>query len=160
MEDRFTIHPLRRPRICGKTARVTRTSPNTFVSKTFAISTSVASSTAPINPCPALFTSTSIRPNRPTAESTMAIICAESRRSMGTARSRSGASSKSAATFSGFREVATTQSPRASAARTNSRPNPREAPVITQTRLSGICASIKNPSQQQTKPNNKPNNQT
>ena len=48
----------------GNTARVTRSSPNTLISNTLLISASLASSTAPMMPKPALLTSTLIRPKR------------------------------------------------------------------------------------------------
>jgi hypothetical protein len=62
IEPMLMIRPSRRWRMEGSTARVTRSSPMTFVSKmTFACS-AVKASVTPADPMPALLTSTSISP--------------------------------------------------------------------------------------------------
>ena len=57
-------------RMEGKTARVTASKPSTLTAMTDRTSSADASSTAPSNPRPALFTSTSTRPNRSSARAT------------------------------------------------------------------------------------------
>ncbi len=54
------MRPLRRARICGRTARTTRTQPQKFVSNWALASAIVVSSTAPATPQPAAATSASM----------------------------------------------------------------------------------------------------
>ncbi len=56
-DDRFTTRPDRAARMCGRTARVTASRPNTLTSKIARASASEVSSTAPTRPRPALLTS-------------------------------------------------------------------------------------------------------
>jgi hypothetical protein len=62
-ELKFRIVPRRCVRITGSTVRVTLSSPNTLTSDSARAASSLTSSTAPSNPRPALFNSTSMRPN-------------------------------------------------------------------------------------------------
>ncbi|EXF43055.1 hypothetical protein BAY1663_04529 [Pseudomonas sp. BAY1663] len=55
--------PERWRRMCGSTARVTLSTPNTLVANSRSVSLALVSSTAPSTPKPALLISTSMRPN-------------------------------------------------------------------------------------------------
>src|SRR5271168_33699 len=74
-----------------------------------------------------------MRPNLTTDCSMTEVICFSSRKSSETASKRFPASGKADVTVFGLREVATTESPRCSAARTSSRPKPCDVPVMNQT---------------------------
>ena len=123
------IRPERWRRIAGSTARVTVSSPSTLTAKTARTSSADASSTAPSSPRPALLTSTSRRPKRASAAATAASAWRSSATSSATGSRRSCVPS-ARVTACGSRAAATTRSPRASAARAISSPNPREAPVM------------------------------
>src|SRR5262245_534191 len=64
IDETLRMRPERALRMYGSTARVTFSSPKTFVRYTASTSAALASSTAPIRPKPALFSNTSIRPKR------------------------------------------------------------------------------------------------
>src|SRR4051795_13678797 len=64
------IRPLPCSRICGSTARVIRIEPKTFVSNRARVCSIELSSAAPAMPRPALLTSTSMRPERPSTSRT------------------------------------------------------------------------------------------
>src|SRR4029079_4188634 len=82
-----------------------------------------------------------MRPNSATANSTAATAASASVTSSRNTRARSSFPSMSACNCSGCRAVATTRSPWASTARTNSAPKPRELPVINQTLLMSLLLS-------------------
>jgi hypothetical protein len=81
---------------------------------------------------PALFTSTSIRPNRSSAASTRASTCSGSRTSAGTAKASVPAASSSArvsSSGSGRRPASTSEAPVRANSREISRPSPVPPPV-------------------------------
>ena len=131
----MTTRPECWARITGSAARVTLTGPNRVVSICARNSSELSSSKKPALKLPALLTSTSIRPNWSTAAATADSASAGSVTSSLTAK-RSTRSPIAALTFSGFRPVATTAWPAASAALAISTPKPRPAPVTNHTFLS------------------------
>src|SRR6201991_3917764 len=82
-----------------------------------------------------------MRPNSATANSTAATAASASVTSSPNTRARSSLPAISTCNCSGCRAVATTRSPRASTARTNSAPKPRELPVMNQTLLTAVLLS-------------------
>src|ERR1700732_2587663 len=92
---------------------------------------------------PALLTTTSRRPNRSRAAAIDAAAAAASVTSSGSGRMRSPEAVARSASCSGRRAVATTASPVSSAARTSSRPNPRDDPVMNQTLLMISSSSVR-----------------
>ena len=129
-----TIAPEPWRRRCGSTARVSAAGPKKCNSIRSLSSRSVVSSTAPTRPRPALLTSTSIRPYQRMVSATTAAARTGSVTSSWTATARSGYAEARSSSTSGLRTAATTVSPAASAASAIARPNPDDAPVISQTR--------------------------
>src|SRR6185312_5328459 len=82
-----------------------------------------------------------MRPNSATANSTAATAASASVTSSRNTRARSSLPAMSTCNCSGCRAVATTRSPWASTARTNSAPKPRELPVMNQTLLISLLLS-------------------
>src|SRR3954454_15653951 len=123
--------PERCRRITGRTARVTVIGPKRLVSIWERTCSVVISSKKPARKLPALLSSTSMPPKRSVA------AAAASSALWGSVTSRAVTSRFSCAptaerTVSGLRPVATTLWPAARAARANSTPMPRPAPVISQ----------------------------
>ncbi len=87
---RCAAAPLRRLRMCGRTARVSATGPKRCSSIRDRSCSSVVSSTAPMWPRPAALTRTSIRPYRAITSPTTSSIRAESVTSSSCGRVRSG----------------------------------------------------------------------
>jgi hypothetical protein len=63
-EDTLMMRPLRWAPMYGRTALIIRIAPNTLMLKAFWSWVMELSSAAPVDPTPALLTSTSMRPNR------------------------------------------------------------------------------------------------
>ena len=118
-------------RITGSTARVTVIGPNRLVSICERTCSVVSSSKKPARKLPALLSSTSMRPKRSTATATASSALWGSVTSR-TVTSRFSCSPRAERTASGLRPVATTLWPAAKAARANSTPMPRPAPVMSQ----------------------------
>src|SRR3954471_7691904 len=115
----------------GSTARVTVIGPKRVVSICERTCSVVSSSKKPATKLPALLSNTSMRPNRSTAPAAAASALWASVTSRAVT-SRFSCSPTAERTVSGVRPVATTLWPAAKAARANSTPMPRPAPVMSQ----------------------------
>src|SRR3954464_10320261 len=115
----------------GSTARVTVMGPKRLVSIWARTCSVVISSKKPATKLPALLSSTSMRPKRSSAAAAASSALWASVTSRA-ATSRFSCSPTAERTASGLRPVATTLWPAARAARANSTPMPRPAPVISQ----------------------------
>src|SRR3954467_2274560 len=123
--------PERCLRISGSTARVTVIGPNRLVSICARTCSVVSSSKKPAKKLPALLTRTSRRPKRSAAAAAaFSALCGSVTSRAVT--SRFSCSPTAEWTLSGLRPVATTLWPAARAARANSTPMPRPAPVMSQ----------------------------
>ena len=133
----FTIVPDRRARIPGSTCWMQRIAPDTLTSKDASYCSIDASSTTPLPPIPALFTSTSMRPvARRTSANPRAtdseLVTSSSTRSTVTFRSLHAASSFVA--DSSERTVPKTRYPRSARWSAVARPMPELAPVTMVTK--------------------------
>src|SRR5271166_5307258 len=154
----FTMWPLCCARRIGSAARMTSSAPKKLASRLRAICSSLSSSRAPTRPYPALFTTTSIRPNAATACAIAAFTCEGSVTSSASARHVSGCRATRSSSCVGFRDVATRRCPRASTCVARARPKPPEQPVMSQTggcgcsfiesrnyRRSSFCLALRTP---------------
>src|SRR3954453_4434017 len=123
--------PERCLRMAGSTARVTVIGPKRLVSIWERICSVVSSSKKPARKLAALLSRTSMRPKRSSAAAAAASAWCGSVTSRAVT-SRFSCSPTAARTVSGLRPVATTLWPAAKAARANSTPMPRPAPVMSQ----------------------------
>src|SRR5215510_1726467 len=129
--------------MCGTTARVTLNVPPTFVSSTTRMSTSSRRPRRLSRIRPALFTKTSMRPQRSAIRSTAAAQAAESRMSTCSAVTRApAAATTSAAAAALSRKRKLTFAPSAASNSTIARPIPRLTPV-TITALSASPESLR-----------------
>src|SRR5688572_26713155 len=114
--------------MCGSTARVVRIEPKTLVSKSARACSIELSSAAPAMPTPALFTSTSIRPDRSSTSRTTPATDPSSVTSSGRNTTPSRFSPAAA-----FRLVPYTVNPAPTSARAAASPIPADAPVTSAT---------------------------
>src|SRR4051794_15846373 len=125
----LTIRPLPCSRICGRTARVMRIEPKRLVSNSTRACSIELSSAAPETPTPALFTSTSMRPDRSSTSRTTAATDSSSVTSSGRNRTPPCVSPAAA-----LRLVPYTVKPAPTSARAAASPIPADAPVTSATR--------------------------
>src|SRR5258708_5131716 len=134
------IAPWRRCCISGSTACVTSMAPSRFTCSRRIISSAEVSASGFTQLAPALFTSTSTRPNVPRVRSTSCTTCAGSVTSVGTAIAWPPASviaCTCASNSSARRAASATRAPRRASSRAVAAPIPELAPVIIAT--SSIC---------------------